>query len=244
MIPRHLRVISRITAFIKPSAAEVEFFRSIPFEDSVAAAGETILEDRHTSGLALLVKGWAANAVVSPDGSTRVHAIHLPGDIAGMASSILAEPIDYTFAITDTVFTVMSKNFLSRTFEEQPRLAATILLIAQEERAMRMEWGALAQSTGAARRLAAFLFRLGERVRRLLEDHPETLELPLTQKLIGEAIGVTPVYMNRLVKEFRARGLVDVRQSYFAITDMEGLKELAQIGQWKVRTPAWLPESR
>ena len=57
----------------------------------------------------------------------------------------------------------------------------------------------------------------------LAEDYP--YDLPITQGEFADALGVTPVHVNRILKELRAEGLIELKGERLNIPDWEKLKE-------------------
>jgi CRP-like cAMP-binding protein len=53
-------------------------------------------------------------------------------------------------------------------------------------------------------------------------------ELPATQEDLGDALGLTTVHVNRVLRQLRAQGLVATQQRRIEILDRDGLQEVAQ----------------
>lgn len=243
MIDQGIRAVIRLLPFIDISAAEIEFLRSLPGKEVTIAAGETIAPAHPTESFDLILEGWAANAVTTQDGLQRINSINLPGDMIGMATFILTEPFDTTFALSDVMVRRLPGTALRDMFEEQPRLAATVMLIAQEERAAKLEWNSLCNTTGAYRRLAAFIFRLLERLEVLHDTPHEDYPFPVTQKQVGEVVGVTPVYINHLVRKMDQDGLVKLKGKRLKVINRAALQGASGLSDWKIGRPRWLPEA-
>ena len=238
---REAVAVARLLSFISPTPAELEFLRTIPGEGRSVAAGESIHPGIGAEGFFLLLDGWAANSIVSEDGSERISSINLPGDLLGMTSFVLANPVDRTYALTCAALRWIPASILREMFERHPRLAATMLLVAQEERAVKNEWISL-HAVPARSRLAAFLFRIGERLQKLREILEGNLSVPLTQRQLAEIVGVTPVYIHKLIHLFRQDGLIRYKRGCIDIEDMQRLQEIAGLDKWQLTTPAWLPK--
>ena len=52
--------------------------------------------------------------------------------------------------------------------------------------------------------------------------------MPLTQEQISEALGITPVHANRIIRQLRDDGIVDINRGRVAVLDEAKLAELAQ----------------
>jgi predicted transcriptional regulator len=51
--------------------------------------------------------------------------------------------------------------------------------------------------------------------------------MPLTQSDVAEATGMTPVHVNRMIQELRARGLIRWKGREVEVLDMEALCDVA-----------------
>ncbi len=230
----------RLLPFITPTPAEIDFMSSAPAEDRQVEPEQTIYPHDRGEGLFVLLEGWVASSIVWEDGRERINSIKLPGDPVAMAAFVLATPSDRTFALTRANLRWYPGSLLKDMFVRHPRLAATMLLITQEERAARGEWNAL-HAVSARTRFAAFLFRIGERMRKLAELIGHSLDLPLTQRQVAEAVGVTPVYVHQLIAGLRQENLIEHRRGVLRILDLEGLQRICGLAAWDVVTPTWLP---
>ncbi len=191
----------------------------------------------------LLIDGWAANASVTADGVVRINTVNLPGDMLGMASLVMSAPFDNVHALTPVTLKQVSCLSLRTIFEQLPRVAAVIMLIAQEERAAKNEW-VLLHAASAEKRFAGFLYRTGERLDHLHQLGGFDRNIPLTQRQLAEIVGVTPAYIHQLVHQFQADGLIEFRRGHLALLEPEQLRKLAGLDKWEVAAPVWLPRSR
>jgi len=60
----------------------------------------------------------------------------------------------------------------------------------------------------------------------LAEDH--TCDFPITQSEFADAFGITPVHVNRVLKQMRADGLIELKGTQLRIPDWNRLKEVGQ----------------
>lgn len=59
----------------------------------------------------------------------------------------------------------------------------------------------------------------------------DEFKLPITQTELGDALGLTPVHVNRILKEFRERRLIAMRQKMLHLTDVRGLRDIAAFNE-------------
>ncbi len=49
------------------------------------------------------------------------------------------------------------------------------------------------------------------------------MEIPLSQQDISDALGLTPIHVNRVLRRLREKGLMTFRYRQLVIADLEGL---------------------
>ncbi len=55
----------------------------------------------------------------------------------------------------------------------------------------------------------------------------DTFPLPLTQTELGDTLGLTPVHVSRILKEFRSYNLISMGQKTISLLNVEGLRKIA-----------------
>ena len=56
----------------------------------------------------------------------------------------------------------------------------------------------------------------------------DSYELPLTQVDLADTTGLTPVHVNRTLRELRREGLIELRKGRLKILDLPRLRALAE----------------
>ncbi|WP_025547162.1 Crp/Fnr family transcriptional regulator [Sphingobium fuliginis] len=235
-IPMH-----RLTEFAGPSAADLDFFkglcgpeRALPRRSIIRAQGDPVEQ------IYLLSEGWVTSSVDLRNGERQIVKIHIPGDVLGAPSLALESAADTLIAVTDVKIRAMPLNALGRIFKETPALAASLFLSAQQERVFLMERLASVGRMPAMNRLVVLLLHVHDRL--VVLGHTKGLiEWPLTQTDIGDALGLTTVHVNRMMRALKGEGLVDRRGSILRLYDIEALRRLAGLSDrhW-ISRPDWL----
>jgi hypothetical protein len=55
-----------------------------------------------------------------------------------------------------------------------------------------------------------------------------SIEFPITQEKIADALGLSPVHVNRSLQELRSAGLITLRARTLTIDDWDGLQEAGE----------------
>ena len=53
------------------------------------------------------------------------------------------------------------------------------------------------------------------------------LELPLTQRVLGDALGLTPVHVNRVLRRLRLQSIMELRGGVLLVPDIDKLALVA-----------------
>ena len=78
----------------------------------------------------------------------------------------------------------------------------------------------------ATARLAHLLAELRLRLAAVGLAADDQFEFPITQTELGEALGISAVHVNRVIAEFRASGVLDIRRNQVRLKDFERLVEI------------------
>lgn len=71
------------------------------------------------------------------------------------------------------------------------------------------------------------LAELRQRLRVIGRVANDSFEMPLTQEQVGEALGITAVHANRVIKQLRQDGIVDLHRGSVTVLDEAKFQELA-----------------
>ncbi|WP_052761860.1 Crp/Fnr family transcriptional regulator [Aurantiacibacter luteus] len=237
---RGRKVISRLAGFVDLDPSEVQQLVALAGREYRFERGD-IIRSENEHDLYLLIDGWAASAVIVEDGSRQLITANLPGDILGLPGLAVRDPVDTVIALTDVEVIGISPRQIGEAFAHSPRLAALMFLISQEERSLLMERLALMGQASALTRLSALILRMQERHAQIDRNTDASFFMPLTQRELGELIGVTGVHMNALLKELRERGIAVIKARKLTILDRDELIRIAGVSPWCRSSPSWLP---
>lgn len=239
------QAIDRLNAFGLLSGDEKTELAKMALPRRTVERGEAIRETgRDGASLFLLLEGWAASAITFQDGSRQLTSVSLPGDLLGLPSLSVVEPIDTLLALSKVVVCDIPAANFAEMFTNMPRLATILFLVSQEERLLAMERLSLMGRASAASRLAAFVLRLHERLGQGLDEAPMSFSLPLTQVEIGDLIGISAVHVNAVLKQAREKNIMSIRSRELHILDFNALVETAGVQPWQRADPFWLKSSK
>ncbi|RVV98981.1 Crp/Fnr family transcriptional regulator [Mesobaculum littorinae] len=213
-------------------------------EVAVAAQQRIVSAGQPTGDILLLKSGWAAlSARTAGTSEVCLVRIYLPGEIIGLAEiGAKVDPHDITM-LTEGHLCRFPHRRITDILTDLPRLGALFqAIISLDQTALRDRLAV--QTLGSARaRLAFFLVDLHARLLRANPDMGRRYRLPMRQSDIGNAVGLTTVYVNRLLKEFEAEGLIDRQRPYIRLLNQPALAEMCgHVNRFDNMDTSWFPD--
>jgi CRP-like cAMP-binding protein len=220
-----VRKLNRFMALGRDELAALTALEARP--RAVAAQTELVHERQAGQRAFILQQGWACAYKLLPDGGRQVIDFRLPGDFMGLRS-VLLRTSDHNFAaVTDIVVVEVSGQRMLAAFHALPRLGAAILWAASRDEAMVVEHLVGIGRRSALVRTAHLLIELGLRLQLVGMGDEAGFDCPLNQYLLADALGLTAIHLNRVLRQLRERGLLTFRDGRVTFHDLPRLRQLA-----------------
>ena len=175
----------------------------------------------------LLQEGMAMRYRNLPDGRRQIMTFLIPGDLCD-PHVFLLRTMDHSIGtLTPVRVSPISREGLMHTFATRPRISAALWWSSLQEESMLRERIVSLGRRDARGRIAYLLCELLWRhaAMGLVEDG--VFRLPLTQTEVGDALGLTPVHVNRVLRSFREHRLISIEHRLLRVLDVGGLQEIA-----------------
>ena len=197
-----------------------------------------------TDGLHVLKRGWAVVRSRSVRGRSHILRVYLPGEVIGLGElgSVRAP---HTIAMqTEGVVCPFPRAGLPEMLTKAPRLSALLNALSSiDQIALRDQCAALGLMT-AEDRLIHWLLHLHARLGVANEGRDGRFRLPFSQAEIGEAVGMTAVYVNKLLKKLGAEGRIRVERPYIHLLEIQDLVNQVDFADvFSDLDRSWFPEA-
>jgi CRP-like cAMP-binding protein len=228
MLNRQSALTQKLSAFVAFSDKDLETLARLDRRRRSFRSGhEMIHEGQKNASAFVLADGWACSYKLLPNGERLIVDFQVPGDFLGLRS-ILFRTSDHSIeALTQIeAFEVLTADILEA-FAQSPRLATAVLWAASREEAMVVEHLVNLGRRSAEERMAHFLLELGSRLNLVGVGDRSGYPCPLTQYHLADALGLSAVHVNRVLRHLREAGLVTFQKGQVKFDDVKRLTELA-----------------
>lgn len=218
----------KLSHFSPLSASDEELLDGLTARREAFAADVDIISEGMTPrSVFVLLEGMAVRYRGLPDGGRQIMTFLIPGDLCD-AHVFLLKTMDHSIGtITPVRVAAISRESIMDVFSTRPRISAALWWSSLQEEAMLRERIVSLGRRDARGRIAYLMCELLWRHAAVGLTDGEIFRLPLTQTELGDTLGLTPVHVNRVLKEFRERRLIAMEHRMLNLLDVTSLEKIA-----------------
>lgn len=176
----------------------------------------------------VICQGWAATAMTLSDGRRQILSFLLPGDMVSSVSIFETANRGSVEAVTDVRYRTFPRADIKEALSRRPDLFAIVTRLWADEAARADQLAIDLGRRGAAERVASLILHLAERLLKRGMMQGQTMDFPLRQHHIADAVGLTVVHVGSVLAEFRRAGLVEINGRALTVADPVALRRLAE----------------
>ncbi len=205
---------------------------------TVPAGSDIVREGDRPLQSTLLVEGFAARYVTLGDGGRQITQLNISGDFIDLHSFVMKEMDHGVLALTDCIVQPAPHVALRRLTESHPHLSRLLWLDTVIDAAIHRQWIASMGRRTALAHMAHLLCELCTRMEVIGAASGKAFDLPLSQAVLADVLGLSTVHVNRLIAELRSRQMLTWTQGRVVILDWDGLAGLAEFDSTYLRLQA------
>jgi CRP-like cAMP-binding protein len=218
----------KLNAFIALSRDELKCLADMQLNPVKVSRGQQLTHEGQIGHKAFIVQtGWACSYKLLPDGGRQIISFPIAGDIVGLRS-VLLRTADHSFsALTDAAVNPVEGTHIVRCMTDFPRLGAALMWAASRDEAMVVEHLVNIGRRNALERTAHFFMELAERLSLIGLATETEFKCPLSQFVLADALGLTAIHVNRVLRQLRERKLLTMERGKVHIHDLHKLRTIA-----------------
>ena len=175
----------------------------------------------------VMLEGWAFRYKVLPSGSRQVMAFLMPGDACDLHIGMLAEMDHSLQTATPAQVATISRQDMDELMDGHPGIARAMYIAQLVDEGTLRAWIVSLGRRSSVERAAHLLLELYLRAVRIGAASRDEMELPLSQAVLADALGMSPVHVNRVLQELRRSDAIALRRGVLRIRDPKTLTRLS-----------------
>src|SRR5580700_5251186 len=219
--------VRRLNHYIALGASDLDSLRRlVESELLIKKRRDLVVDGYEYRKLCFVETGFAARYKVLRNGKRQILNVLLPGDVVGLPGSFLERASYSVIAITDMTLHVCSIDAYVALCYRRPQFALMLSWLAMQEAVFYAEHIIDAGRRTPIERLARFLLEIHSRLAMVGLAGGSSFDLPFSQEVLGDALGLSVPHLNRMLARLRSDGFITLNNRYVQFTDLKGIRML------------------
>jgi CRP-like cAMP-binding protein len=221
-------MILKLARLAELTAEDRQALSSLTYTTTNVPNGRYLVrEGTRVSDCCLLVAGYACRHKLTVGGGRQIVSFHLPGDLLDV-QHLLLEAADHNVqAITDASVAWIPRSQLRILAWRRPAIGEALWRDSLIDASVFREWVLNVGRRDARSRVTHLLCEFAARCRALGIGSDGCFDLPMTQEQIADAVGLTPVHVNRMLMALATDGAIKRKGRKVEVNDWERLRRIA-----------------
>ena len=188
---------------------------------------DLIREGDRPGPMFVMLDGWACRYKVLPNGCRQVMAFMMPGDACDLHVNVLAHMDHSIQTITPALVATIPREAMEAMFDSRPKIARAMYTAQLIDESTLRAWIVSMGRRSSIERVAHLMCELWIRARNIGLITADDLVMPLSHAMLADALGMTPVHINRVLKALRLAGAMTLQRGSLQIADTAKLVQIA-----------------
>ena len=211
------------------SSKEKQALLELPVAIRQMRAGHDVVRERDRPfQCCLVLEGWLYRYKMLEDGSRQIFAFHIAGDIPDLQSLHLKVMDHNLAALVASKAAMVTYDSVRQVIREFPHLGDILWRDTLIDGAIFRQWMLGMGKKHAAPRIAHLLCEMFMKMRTVGLTKGNTCHFPVTQTVMGDALGLSTVHVNRSIMELRELGLITLEKQTLTILNWKMLQAYAE----------------
>ena len=193
---------------------------------SLAPGSYAVREGEPPTGCGVLISGFAYRQKLTGDGGRQILSIHIPGEALDFQNIFLNVADHSVQMLTRGHVAIIPRADIQKIVRSNAAISHAILVNILVDASIFREWILNIGRRDAKSRLAHVLCELAVRLDALGLADDMGYHLPMTQAELADALGLTPVHLNRVIRSLEADGLLIRSKRDISFPDWERMRDM------------------
>jgi CRP-like cAMP-binding protein len=173
-----------------------------------------------------LLSGFAFRHKITGDGGRQIMAIHMEGDFLDLQNALLSISDHNVQVLTDAEIVFVPRDAIRELALAHPAIALALWMDTLVDASIFREWVVNVGRRDARARIAHMLCEFSVRMEAAGLASAHRYELPMTQEQLADAVGLTSVHVNRILRQLGEQGLISRNRRAIVIEDWPRMRDV------------------
>ncbi len=197
----------------------------------LSASAHIIRDGDRPEYISLLLSGFAHRYKLTGDGGRQIISIHVPSEFVDLQNGLLGVADHSVQTLTDAEIAYIPRPAVEELIARDPAIGRALWIDTLIDASIFREWVVNVGRRDSRARVAHLLceFSLRLEAAGLAANHH--YELPMTQEQLADAVGLTSVHVNRVLKRLGEEGLIHRDRRRIVIQDWKRMRDAGDFNE-------------
>ncbi|HEY0412545.1 MAG TPA: Crp/Fnr family transcriptional regulator [Allosphingosinicella sp.] len=195
------------------------------------AGGHVVRDGDRPDYCGLLLSGFAYRYKITGEGARQIISLHMASEFVDIQHSFLGVADTSVQTLTEADVAFIPRNAIQELALGRPAIGRALWIDTLIDASIFREWVVNVGRRDSRARVAHILceFSLRLEAAGLAKNH--RYELPMTQEQLADAVGLTSVHVNRVLKQLAEEGLISRDRRHVTIEDWQRLRDVGDFNE-------------
>ena len=220
--------IEKLSGMCSLSTGEIAAIKAATARTRTYRAKQDLIREGDEPGpVFIILEGWACRYKILPGGTRQIMAFLMPGDACDLHMNMLTAMDHGIQAVTSAQVATISRVEMDRMMLDHPAIGRAMYIAQLIDEGTMRAWIVSMGRRSSIERVAHLICELYLRMRNIGRSPGGNFALPLSQIVLADALGMTPVHINRVLRELREAGAMALKRGNLEIIDPVKLVQIA-----------------
>jgi CRP-like cAMP-binding protein len=219
--------VARINRLVSLGSSDLHsLWRLVETELTVKKRRDLVVDGYEFRKFCFVESGFAARYKLLHNGKRQIVSFVLPGDIIGLPASFVEKARYSVIAVTDMKLQACAMSAYVQLCYDRPQFALALAWLAVQEAYL---------CRTPTERLAHFLLEMHSRLAMVGHASNASFDVPFSQEVMSDALGLSVPHLNRTLAKLRADGLIAMDGRHVQLVDLAALELLGNFQRLELR---------
>jgi CRP-like cAMP-binding protein len=197
----------------------------------VAAGGHIIRDGDRPEQCSLLLSGYAYRYKITGDGARQIISIHMAGEFLDLQNIFLHVSDHSVQTLTEVELAVIPQAAIEELALTRAAIGKAMWIDTLIDASIFREWVVNVGRRDSRARVAHILCEFSLRLEAAGLARQHRYELPMTQEQLADAVGLTSVHVNRVLRQLAEEGLISRDRRSIVIEDWPRMRQAGDFNE-------------